>query len=162
MSAGPLAPFDAWPVQVFDPAFGFAWYVSPATFVSQATTEQGTLASVIALHDLIDGLLAAKAAEVRAAGGLLVLHDWRLLRGYDRDAGVAFVERVTRREPGYLRRAVVAVRGGRELLLAAVEGVAFLGAVAPEAHLDLVADLGPALLEEGVQPPPAGERFPAP
>ncbi len=88
MSATPRAPFDAWLAQVFEPAFGFAWYARPTTLVTQAIAERGTLAAVHALHDLVDSVLAARAGDVGAAGGLLVLHDWRGLRGYEREEGV--------------------------------------------------------------------------
>jgi hypothetical protein len=157
----PRAPFDAWPVQAFDPAFGYAWYARPAALVMQASVEHGTARAVGVLHDFIDRALAAREGEVRAAGGLLIVHDWRAVRGYDREAGAAFAERVGRRDPGYLRRAVVVVQGGRALLYAAVEGVAFLAAVAPDARVEIVADLE-ILREEKLVPPGPGEPFPAP
>ena len=102
----PRAPFDRWPVQAFDPSFGFCWYTQPATFVTQLAIGHGTLASARFIQDHIDLVLEHRAEEVTSAGGLLVIHDWRAASGYDAEARREFMERLRLRPRSYLRHAV--------------------------------------------------------
>lgn len=102
----PRAPFERWPVQAYDPAFGFAWYTQPATFVTQLTVERGTVACARFIQDHIDLVLAHRSEDVTSAGGLLIVHDWRVASAYDLEARREFLDRMRDRPRGYSRHAV--------------------------------------------------------
>ena len=102
-------PFDRWPEQLVDSRFGRAWFCRPAVFVNQLQVEQATVETVNALHDAIDTVLARRRAEIAAAGGIIMIHDWRELRGYTPDARKVYLDRMRSREPGYLKVAVAVV-----------------------------------------------------
>jgi hypothetical protein len=104
--AAPRPPFDRWPVQAYDPSFGFAWYTQPATFVTQLTVEHGTLACARFIQDHIDLVLEHRSEDVASAGGLLIVHDWRAAASYDLEARREFIERMRARPRSYSRHAV--------------------------------------------------------
>jgi hypothetical protein len=85
----PLAPFDAWPVQVVDDQSGLLlWYLEPAVFVSQIQAKKASLLVIQRLVRLMDDVRALRAQEIEASGGILVFHDWsRLSEGVDPAAG---------------------------------------------------------------------------
>src|SRR5262245_33586539 len=105
----PVAPFADWPVQSFDPLVGFFWYAQPAAFISQSVIRHGSLDVIERQNDLMDQVLAARADEIRAAGGLFILNDWRSVRSYDQDARARQRERMKARPAGYARRTVIVV-----------------------------------------------------
>src|SRR4051794_5632807 len=82
----PTAPFADWPVQHFDPRVGFYWYVHPAAIVGQSVIGHGSVEAIDVQNDVVDRILEARSTEIRAAGGLLILCDWRSVKTYDQDA----------------------------------------------------------------------------
>lgn len=104
--ARPAAPFTNWPVQLADPRFGYAWYAAPGIFLNQLHVRQGTVEVANALHDAIDLVVARERRDYERLGGLLIIHDWRTMRGYDKAARQVYLDRMRSREPGYLRGAV--------------------------------------------------------
>lgn len=159
MKPSPRAPFSQWPVQEHDPAFGFFWCVDPATVVAQSVVSQFTVATAEAIHQRVDRVLAAKKLEVAREGGLTMIHDWRSLEGYDRDARQVFLDRTRGRGRGYLRRSYIAVRANPLLRMTMKTGAAlvsvFLGAT-----IDVVGDPALVVGELGLVPPAPGVAFP--
>jgi hypothetical protein len=151
-------PFDRWPVQAFDPAFGYAWYARPATYVTQMWVTHGTVACARFIQDHIDLLLVHKKDEIAAAGGLLVLHDWRHATGYDTEARREFIERL-RGRPRYMRRAVTCV-AVTPVLRMVIEAGNLVAKIVTGAKSELAEDPAPILREERVEVPAAGSRFP--
>lgn len=154
----PLPPFADWPIQAHDPAFGFAWYAQPAAFVSQAHVRVGDETAVRVVQGWIDVVLAEREADIRAAGGLLVFHDWRLVERYTTEARVLYLQRMRARPKNYLRHSVTCVKG-HPLLRMAVEAGNLVAAMTARAKVELAADPGLALARQGVQRPPPGSRF---
>jgi hypothetical protein len=107
-SPQPIAPFRGWPVQSGgQTVFGFSWYTRPAAFVSQTTTSRVSLASSMLLDNRLDRVADRYRAEIAAAGGLFVFHDWRTIRTFDSEIIRYYIDRVgARRVP--LRGIVVA------------------------------------------------------
>lgn len=160
VSATPHPPFDAWPIQVEDPRFGFAWYARPATFVSQVTVAHGTAEVARAILELIDLVTTHRAAEVRAASGLLLVHDWRAAKSYDKDARTVFTQRVRARRPGEIRGTIVAISRPHAVLRMAVQAVNLIAAVTSKSPIEIVESLDGVLQAREISPPVAGEAFP--
>lgn len=78
--ASPRAPFDAWPVQLADEGAGLhAWFLPPAAVVFQYRLERFDAAQARLMVGLIDQVLATHRPSIRAAGGLLMVHDLRAI-----------------------------------------------------------------------------------
>jgi hypothetical protein len=146
-------------VQVYQESYGFLWYTEPATFVSQLVAEHATVSVVTWLHDHIDQVLAVRAEPIARAGGLLLVHDWRAMQGYDKEARLLFSERMKRRRPGYSRGAVVCVPD-TPLLRMAVQGTNLLAAFQVRTRVELVTDVTATLARHRVKMPEESE-FPA-
>ncbi len=155
----PTPPFAEWHVQGVDPRIGYLWYVAPNFFVDQAHVTHGTLDAANALHDWIDRLHAARRAEIEAAGGLIAVHDWRALRGYDAPARRVYQERMRARPRGYLQAAYVIVPS-RPLLRMAVEAGNLAAQVGSGGRVALAADPKDVLAKLAITKPPPGEPFP--
>ena len=155
----PRVPFDRWPVQAFEPAFGFLWYTSPAVLVSQAAVPHIPLAAVRVVQDHIDLALAHRATDNAAHGGLLILHDWRMVTGYDRDARLEFFARMRGRPRSYMRHAITCVALS-PILRMAVEAGNLAATLVSGAKSEVGSDPAPILREHKVAAPLVGARFP--
>jgi hypothetical protein len=155
MGSTALPPLDRWPEQLVDPRFGHAWFTAPAVFLNQLDVQRATLETVNVLHDAIDDVLAKRRPEIDAAGGLTIIHDWRQLQGYDSQARRTYLDRMRRREPGYLKLAVAVVRDS-PLLRMAVQTGNMLMALRIGGRLELSLDLEDVLDKHGVQTPTPG------
>jgi hypothetical protein len=110
-TASPSAPFERWPIQVFHPDYGFAWYSSAhKALVTQTHVTHARPAGGHVLSDWIDAALREDAAGVEAAGGLFLLHDFRSLVGYDAETRTIVNDRIRARKPDYARRIIIVVR----------------------------------------------------
>jgi hypothetical protein len=158
MAEGPRPPFDRWPVQRYDPVFGFAWYTEPGAFLTQITVVHGTIELVSHINDAIDVILEKHAPRLAELGGLLILHDFRMIKSYDSKARSLWSERMKRRRPGYSRGAIVCV-ADTPLLKMAVQGTNLLAALHVKTSVRLVDSLPPVLAAHGVQPPPPGSSL---
>jgi hypothetical protein len=156
----PLAPFDSWPTQLHDPRFGFVWYAHPAVFVDQVHIGHGTAEMARAILELIDLVTAERASEIRDAGGLLLVHDWRAVHSYDKDARTVFTQRVRARQPGDIRGTVVAVQRAHPVLRMAVHAVNLVAAVTSKSPIDIVESFDGVFQARGVAAPSPSEAFP--
>lgn len=154
----PRAPFDRWPVQAFDPAFGYCWYTQPATFVTQLCIEHGTLASARFIQDHIDLVLEHRSEEVASAGGLLIIHDWRAATGYEAEARREFLDRLRARPRSYLRHAVTCMSLAPMLRMVVEAGNLVLTLVTG-AKGEIARDPSPILAKHRVEAP-RSHRFP--
>lgn len=152
-------PFDLWPVQRFDPVFGFVWYTAPAALISQTTVPHITLAAVRTLQDHIDRAIEHRRVENAQAGGLLIIHDWRIVKGYDQDARREFFARMRGRPRAYMRHAVTCVSLS-PILRMAVEAGNLVATLVSGAKSEVASDPAPVLRQWGVVPPAPGARFP--
>lgn len=155
----PRAPFDRWPIQAFDPAFGFAWYARPAVFVTQAMVEKGTLEGAQRVQGWLDLVLEHRADEIRAAGGVFVLHDWTAVAGYTSEGRQHYLARMRARPHDYLRHSVTCVRAN-PLFRMAVEAGNLVAAITARAKVELGTDPAAALAAHRIRPPTPLARFP--
>ena len=155
----PRGPFADWPVQAYDPVFGFAWYASPAAFVSQADIAQGTAEAAECVQRWIDLVLRERNDEVRAAGGLFVFHDWSGVGGYTSEARKLYLARMRARPANYLRHSVTCIRP-TPLFRMAVEAGNLVAALTAKAKVELATDPRASLVAHRIQAPPPGARFP--
>lgn len=156
----PLAPFDTWPVQWFDPLVGYFWYTRPAAFVSQSTTSHGSFEVIERQNDLLDQVLTARADEIKAAGGIFVFNDWRSVRSYDADARARQRERMKARLPGYSRRTVIVVDPSNRLLRMAIEAANLFATLTLRSRIEIVLDAEEALARATLVAPAATDTFP--
>jgi len=109
--AAPVAPFERWPVQVFHPEYGFAWYSTRArALITQTTVTHARPAGGRVLCDWIDDALREDGPGIEAAGGIFLFHDFRSLTRYDTETRSLIEERIKQRRPGYARRTIMVVR----------------------------------------------------
>ncbi len=155
----PRPPFEAWPLQAYDGAFGLAWYAHPAVFVSQAHIESGSLRAAELVQGWIDDVLRVKGEEIRAAGGLFVFHDWRGVSGYTSEARRFYLSRMRARPRDYLRHSVTCIRP-HPLFRMAVEAGNLVAALTARAKVELADDPALVMVQHGIRPPAPGERFP--
>jgi hypothetical protein len=139
-------------VHRYEGEIGYVWYTQPCAFVSQLVASHATAAMAAWMQDQIDHVLGADAERIGARGGLLVIHDWRSLQGYDTEARRVFFERMRRRPKRYLRAAIVCVPP-TPLLRMAVEAANLLAALHLNPPVELALDPAPALVEHGVEAP---------
>ncbi len=156
----PRPPFAEWSVQHFDPLIGFFWYAHPAAFVSQSVVAHGSRAIVERQNDLLDRVLAARAEEIHAQGGLLILNDWRSVTGYDQDARARQRARMQARPAGYARRTIIIVKTDSRLLRMAIEATNLLATLKRKAHIEVDFDPAHALSQVRLVPPSPAIPFP--
>jgi hypothetical protein len=149
------APFDQWPEQHSDPHYGYVWYLGQGLIVSHITVAHGSSDAACAYHDFEEAVLADHAAEVRAAGGIFVIHDWRAMESYDASARVVWQERMRQRPKGYLRGSVVCVARANALLKMAVQAANVVASVTHGAKVELTTDLVTTLRNHGAERPPS-------
>jgi hypothetical protein len=156
----PRPPFAEWPVQHFDPLIGFFWYAHPAAFVSQTVVAHGSRAVVERQNDLLDRVLALRADEIRAHGGILIFNDWRSVTGYDQDARARQRARMEARPAGYARRTIIIVKTESRLLRMAIEATNLLGTLKRSAQIEVDFDPAHAFSQVRLGPPLPGIPFP--
>lgn len=150
----PREPFADWPIQLFDPRFGFVWYTEPCVLVDQVVCQQGTRSVADSLQDAIEQVLRREREAVAKHGGLLVIHDWRAVAGYTSEARISFLERMKKREKGCLRH-VVAVMQNTPLLRMAAQTAEVVMAFRTGGQLSMSVDPRAALSKFGVLRPKA-------
>ena len=159
-------PFDQWPAQHTDPHYGYVWYLGKGLIVSHITVAHGSNEAARAYHDFEEAILADHAAEVRAAEGIFVIHDWRAMESYDASARAVWQERMRQRPKGYLRGSVVCVARANSLLKMAVQAANVVASVIHGAKVELTTDLAAALEQHGAERPPSirprADRFSVP
>jgi hypothetical protein len=107
----PREPFEHWPVHVFHPDYGFAWYsTSQRALITQTHVTYGRPAGGRVLCDWIDNALEKDGKGIDAAGGLYLFHDFRTLAGYDTDTRTLINDRIKLRRPKYARRTIMVVK----------------------------------------------------
>lgn len=151
-STRPAFPFATWPVQLADARFGYAWYTAPGVFLNQLHVRQGTVEVASALHDAIDLVVERERQDYERFGGLLIVHDWRLMHGYDKAARQVYLDRMRSRAPGYLRGAV-AILPDTPFLKMAVQTANVLMALHIGGTLALANDPNKVLQEHRVEMP---------
>ena len=159
ISPSPCAPLDSWPVQAFDPRFGFAWWSDPATLVCQAVVERATAENAELVQSWIDLALRHRADDVAAAGGLFIFHDWRSVRSYDIEARKAYLARMRARPRDYLRHSVTVISAS-PLLRMAVETGNLVASMVAGRRVEIAHDAVAVMREHAIRPPALGTRFP--
>jgi hypothetical protein len=149
-------PFDRWPVQHQDRHYGYAWYCGGGIIVSHITTSHGSVAAAHSYHDFESRMLREHADEMKLAGGLFAIHDWRAMVTYDAEGRRVWQERMRAHEKGYLRGSVVCVARTNALLRMAVQAVNLVASMVHGAKVELTSDIEGTLRAHGiVGPPPA-------
>jgi hypothetical protein len=157
----PQPPFDSWPVQFFDPRYGFAWYIEPAILVTQSVEKHGSLAVINLFNDVVDEILELRAESIRAARGLFFFYDWRSVESYDSDARIRQTERMRRRPSGYNRRTVIVVSPQNRFLSMALEAANLFSTIALKSRIELATNAAEALAHADIHRPAAETPFPS-
>jgi hypothetical protein len=123
--------------------------------VSQVTLPHGTAAAAHSYHDFETRILRERADEMKHAGGLFVIHDWRLMLTYDAEARRVWQERMRAHQKGYLRGSVVCVARANALLRMAVQAANLVATMLHGASVELSSDVEGTLRTHGVVPPTA-------
>lgn len=123
--------------------------------VSQVTLPHGTAAAAHSYHDFETRILRERAQDVKSAGGLFVIHDWRLMLTYDAEARRVWQERMRAHEKGYLRGSVVCVARANALLRMAVQAANLVATMLHGASVELSSDIEATLRAHGVVAAPA-------
>jgi hypothetical protein len=98
------APFGRWPIHAYDAAYGYCWFSREgAALITQTHVSRADLAAARILTDWIDAAVWHEREVWATNKGLLLLHDWRSLGGYDSDARKLVIERQRKRSSGYAR-----------------------------------------------------------
>jgi hypothetical protein len=135
------------------------WFVEPNVFINQAQVTHADVGAAVAVHHWIDRALAARRDTIADAGGLVIMHDWRLLEGYDSDARRVFLDRMRTRPTGYLK-AAYAVVPPTPFFRMAIQAANLVAALRGGGRVEVAIDPGPILARLGIVPPPAGTPFP--
>lgn len=155
----PRAPFADWPIQWKKPGLGYAWYVEPATLITQAAITHASVEAVKAYMDVGDQLIASATERVLGAGGLFIINDWRQIQTYDSAARPLLMKRMKERPKGYLRRTVVCV-SPTPVLRMAVQAANLVAAFMAGGPIELTEDLVETLRTYDIGRPPPGTLLP--
>jgi len=150
----PQPPFHHWPVQHFDPRYGFAWYCGRGLIVSHIVVTHGTEAAAHAYHDFEGSVLRDYKDEVAKQGGIFVVHDWRAMETYEASGRRVWQERMVARPKGYLRGSTVCLLRASPLLRMAVQGANMVASLTHGAKVELSTDIDGALRAQGLRGPP--------
>jgi hypothetical protein len=149
--AGPRFPFQDWPVQL-STSVGYIWYTSPGVFVSQLVIERASLEDAKKLTGFVDEVIRIKRDDFAALGGLLILHDWKILKAYDAPARGHLFAHTRTRQKGDVRGVVVSLTLTPLLRMAVEAGNALL-TVTTGRSVEIVAAISSALGKHGVGRP---------
>jgi hypothetical protein len=149
--AGPRFPFQDWPVQLIT-SLGHIWYTSPGVFVSQLVIERASLEDAKKLTSVVDEVIRIKRDDFAAHGGLLILHDWKLLKAYDTPARSHLFAHTRARKKGEVRGVVVSLTLTPLLRMAVEAGNALLTATTGRS-VEIVPAISSALGKHGVRRP---------
>ena len=131
---------------------GYLWYASPGVLVSQLILERATLDDARALTSCVDIVVRAKQADFASHGGLLILHDWKLLKAYDTAARSHLFAQLRTRKKGDVRAVIVSLTLTPLLRMAVEAGNALLTATTGRS-VEIVPAISGALGKYGVQQP---------
>jgi len=132
-------------VQHVDPHYGYVWYCGAGIVVSHLTVSHATREAAEAYHRFEESVLRDHAAEIKAAGGLFAIHDWRTVETYDGAARTVWQERMRRRPKGYLRGSIVCLERANALLKMAVQGANMVASLTQGVKVELTTELLPVL-----------------
>jgi hypothetical protein len=155
--AGPRFPFQDWPVQL-STSFGYVWYTSPGVFVSQLVIERARLEDARKLTSLIDEVIRIKQDDLKSHDGLLILHDWKILKTYDAPARGHLFAHTRTRKAGDVRAVVVSLTLTPLLRMAVEAGNALL-TVTTGRSVEIVQAISSALGKYGVERPSDGRAL---
>lgn len=141
MPPPPRAPFADWQDHHYDPHFGRAWWCNNAVIVAQMDVTHGTTEAASAYHRFEVAMLTRHADEVRESGGLYVLHDWRLISGYDTAARTYWQAQMRSRPKGYLRGSGVCIAKVAPLLKMAVQGANLVATLTRSGAVEVTDDI---------------------
>jgi hypothetical protein len=110
----PRPPFAGWPRQ-WQLSDGHAWLTphGPA-FITQATCTQAKVGLVHELHDVFDELARDRVEE--RLPGLVLLHDWRTVTGFDPGVRDAWAVRGARPNAPFRAMPAYIAIGGNKIL----------------------------------------------
>jgi hypothetical protein len=149
----PQPPFHHWPVQHFDPRYGYAWYCGRGLIASHVVVTHGTEAGAHAYHDFESAMLRDYKDEIAENGGIFAVHDWRAMATYESGARRVWQERMTSRPKGYLRGSVVCLLRASSLLRMAVQAANVVASLSHGAKVELSTDVDAALRVHGLRAP---------
>lgn len=155
--AGPRFPFQDWPVQL-STSLGYIWYASPGVFVSQLVIQRASLEDAKKLTGLVDEVIRVKRDDFAAYGGLLILHDWKILKAYDAPARSHLFAHTRSRKKGDVRGVVVSLTLTPLLRMAVEAGNALLTATTGRS-VEIVPAISSALGKYDVRRPADGSAL---
>ncbi len=151
VQAGRIAsPFCSWPTHWVQ-STGYAWYAQPAVLITLAVQPHGTLEAAANATSLVNLVLQKRAAEVSEAGGLLILHDWRLVSTWDADARRHLMDRARSSEQRSIRGVLVAMNVG-PILGAILQTACMIYSIGGK-YMEIVRDIPAALARYQIATP---------
>jgi hypothetical protein len=144
---------NRWPVHIKDDDVGYFWFAEPNFIVNQPHVDSATEELAGRFNDHIDELLLTNAAALAAAGGAIVIGDWRLVKNYSPAARRAFVERVRKRPPSLMQASIVILEKVAPLLRMAVQTTDLLSTVTGRSRVRVSDDIESIFAELGVRTP---------
>jgi len=152
------APFDTWPLETHDPAFGYRWYREPAIMIDHVTATHGSVETVRAMHASLDAVLAEHKSAVEEAGGIFIIGDWRAVTSYDPAARQLFLAEL--RKPRPIRGTVVVLANTGAFLRMAVQAARMASAITGGPSIAVSDDIHAVLAENGIRSPGRGSLRP--
>jgi hypothetical protein len=131
----------------------------PGAIVTQTTVSLGALATAEAIIAHSTAVLQACRDEIRAAGGLVVLHDWRSIRSIDPGVRQRFTRSMANRAVE-TRGVHVVIAPSSRVLRMAVEAGNLFATVVLRSQVQVHTSANAALATLGIRPPAPGSRFP--
>lgn len=153
MTIEPLSPFAAWPVQRRF-RVGLIWVCpAPRAIVTQAASDEVREDDVHELHDALDALVSG--GFVSADRHVLIVHDWRRVRGVTRAVRKIWLERARRSGEPFTRSASYVATELGSIFRIMANTVSLARQLASGQQTTLVDDLEQTVTELGLRPPPA-------
>jgi hypothetical protein len=128
-------------------------------FICHLVVTAGDSAAATGINDALDHVIDVCAADIKKAGGLLVLQDFRSALSYDSLARQIYLERLKQRPRGYSRGVYVAI-GVNPFLRMAIQTANLAASIVLGGKIQIVDDPSEVLRLHQVQVPTIGSSFP--
>ena len=158
----PLAPFDAWPVQVADQeASLFAWFLEPNIFVFQYHDPVYKFITAQKVVHFTDTARDLRRAQIAEAKGIVVVHDARVLTRTEPQAQ-KYLDVAWKKLKAADVNAVYLVVGTSMPALArvALNFVNVVSALSTGKTMTFVTDFSEPFEKHAIKPPAPGAAFP--
>lgn len=158
----PLPPFEGWPIQIADQeASLFGWFVAPNIFLFQYHEPTYGLITAQRVVHYVDSAMAANREQILGAGGMVAIHDARLISKVAADGQRYLNAAWNKLKPAELSAGYVIVADKMPgIALAALNFVNIVAAFATGKTMKLLRHYAVPFATHAVAPPSAAALFP--